>query len=369
MRAPQSPERCIVEHPVKLTNEDRIRLQQRWWQRANDIPLALIYTPMPAARPTRWRGLDVDVPVTEIAERKRAGAETQYRIPKEVLVTGYVNFATALIPAMLGAGFAYDEHTSWAIPTVSSIMEVRITPFDPSQPLFRAYIERVEALLAGWSWDTYLPANYAYLGPLDLLAGLLGPQQLCIDLFDHPDYVKGKAVEAACFLVEMMNYELALFRKAGLTDGTPCAFNYWLPGSGFLFSEDFCALVSRKHYAEFFLEPDIIFCRAVDSAFLHVHSAGAQCVPAILENPYVRGIELANDAGNRDIQGVIEAAKRVQARGLPLQVSSWEHPLDPREMRLVLDELDPHGLLVAFQARSLEEAHVLYRLIKGSAWE
>lgn len=349
----------------QLTNRDRIRLHQQWWRRTNTIPLALIYTPLPA-RPARWRGLDVDVPVAEIAERKREAADRQYLIPKDVLVTGYINFATALIPAMLGAGFEYNEHTSWAIPTINSIVDVRITPFDPNHPLFRAYIERVAALLADWTWETYLPANYAYLGPLDLLAGLLGPQQLCLDLFDHPDYVKGKAIEAAHFLIEMVNYELALFRKAGFTDGTPCAFNYWLPGRGFLFSEDFCALVSRKHYAEFFLEPDILFCRAVDSAFLHVHSAGTQCIPAILENPYVRGIELANDAGNRDIRVVIEAAELVQAKGLPLQVSSWEHPLVDWEMRLVLDELDPHGLLVAFQARSLEEAHTLYRMIKGA---
>jgi hypothetical protein len=358
---------------VKLTNRDRIHLQQGWWRRANDVPLALIYTPLPASRaPMRLpprRGLDVDVPPAEIAERKRISAELQYRAPKETLITGYVNFATALIPAMLGAGFEYNEYTSWAIPTVTSIREVRITPFDPQQPLFRAYIERVEALLAGWTWDTYLPANYGYLGPLDLLAGLLGPQQLCMDLFDAPDHVKGKAIEAAHFLVEMMRYELALFRKAGITGGTPCAFNYWLPGDGFLFSEDFCALVSRKHYAEFFLEPDIIFCRAVDSAFLHVHSAGAQCMPAILENPYVAGIELANDAGNRDIRVVIEAARLVQAKGLPLQVSSWEHPLEEPEIALILDTLDPHGLLVALQAGSLDEAMMLYRRVKGVPWQ
>jgi hypothetical protein len=357
---------------MKLSNLDRIRLHRQWWNRANDVPLALIYTPLPPAPPIPGLppriGLDIDVPPGELVLRKRADAEMQHLAPKETLITGYVNFATALIPAMLGAGFEYNEHTSWAIPAVDSIVDVRITRFDPSQPLFRAYIERVEAMLAGWSWDTYLPANYGYLGPLDLLAGLLGPQQLSLDLYDHPDHVKDKAVEAAHFLVEMMRYELAFFRKAGIGGGTPCAFNYWLPGDGFLFSEDFCALTSRKHYTEFFLEPDIIFCQAVDSAFLHVHSAGAQCMPAILENPYVRGIELANDAGNRDIRAVIGAAKLVQTKGLPLQISSWEHPLEPWEMDLILNELDPRGLIVALQARSLEEARKLYTLVKGAPW-
>ena len=151
-------------------------------------------------------------------------------------------------------------------------------------------------------------------------------------------------------------------------DDTPCAFSYWLPGSGFLFSEDFCALVSGRHYAEFFLEPDILFCRSVDSAFLHVHSLGAQCVPAILENPYVRGMEISNDINNRDIRVVIEAAKRVQAQGLPLQVSSWEHPLASWEIDLILSELDPAGLLMALQAGSMAEARQLYERVTGAPY-
>jgi hypothetical protein len=347
-----------------VTNRERIALHRLWWARANEVPLALIYTP--ARYP--YGGLDVDVPPERIHERKRANAAVAYAIPRDTLVNGYVDFATALIPAMLGAGFEWNEHTSWAIPAVDSILDVRITSFDPGQPLFRAYIERVEAMLAGWTWDSYLPANYAYLGPLDVLAGLLGPQQLALELYEHPDYVKELAIEAAHFLSEMVRHELELFRKAGITGGTPCAFGYWLPGDGYLFSEDFCALVSRKHYAEFFLEADMLFAQAVDSAVLHVHSQGAQCIPAILENPHLRGMEIANDINNRDIRVVIEAAKQVQARGLPLQVSSWEHPLEDDEVDLILSELDPRGLIVALQARSVEEAAALYARVTGAPY-
>jgi len=346
---------------MRVTNQERIRLQSQWWHRTNERPLALIYTPLVYP----YGGLDVDVPPAAIAERKRGNAAVAYGEPRDTLVTAYVNFATALIPGMLGAGFAWNEDTSWAIPVADSILDIRITAFDPRQALFQRYIERLQALLEHWTWDSYLPANYAYLGPLDVLAGLLGPNRLALELYEHPDHVKGVAEELAHYLIEMVNYELALFRRAGIQEGTPCAFNYWLPGDGFLFSEDFCALVSRKHYAEFFLEPDILFARAVDSAFLHVHSLGAQCLPAILENPYVRGIEVSNDINNRDIRVVIEAAKQVQARGLPLQVSSWEHPLERGDIDLILSELDPRGLLVALQARSIDEAGHLYMLVTG----
>jgi hypothetical protein len=345
---------------TKVTNQERIQLHKAWWRRENIQRLALIYAP--AHFP--YGGLDVDVPLDQIAMRKRRNAEAQYTQPKDVLVTAYVDFATALIPAMLGTGFEYDPQTSWAIPAVSSILEVEIPPFDPEQPLFQAYIQRVQRVLDEWSWESYLPANYAYLGPVDVLAGILGPERLALELYEHPSHVKGKALEAAQFLVDMAQYELNLFRQAGIQDGTPCAFNYWLPGDGYLYSEDFCALVSRKHYEQFFLEADIAFNQPFDSAFLHVHSAGFQCLPAILDNPYLKGLELANDINNRDITKLVAAGRLVQERGLPVQVSSWEHPLTETETKLLLDSLDPKGLILALQARSADEGQQFYRLVK-----
>ena len=350
------------------SNPERIRLQQQWWDRANTERLALIYTPLPHP----YGGLDVDVPVQDIAERKRANAEVEYNVPKDVLVTGYVDFATALIPAMLGTGFQYTHQTSWAMPTLASIHDVRVPPFDPQHPLFQAYIQRVQAMLAGWSWESYLPANYAYLGPLDVLAGLLGPETLAIELYEHPKLVKKLALELAEYVAQMARYELDFFRQAAiqtkeddLRQGTACAFNYWMPGEGLMFSEDFCALTSRRHYAEFFLEADIVFTRAVDSTLLHVHSAGFQCLPSILENPHVHALELANDINNTDVSKLIAAARLVQEHGLPVQVSSWEHPLTGQEIERILNELDPRGLVVALQASSVEEAERMYDWVKG----
>jgi hypothetical protein len=343
-----------------LSNPERVQLHQQWITRTNTTRLALIYTPLPHP----YGGLDIDVPGEEIAQRKRANAAVEYHVPKDVLVAGYVDFATALIPAMLGTGFQYNSDTSWAFPTLASIADIHIPAFDPHQPLFQAYIQRVQAALAGWAWDTYLPATYAYLGPLDVLSSLLGAEMLAIELYEHPDRVKGLALDLAGYLAEMVHFELDLFRQAGISGGTPCAFSYWLPGDGLMFSEDFCALTSRKHYAEFFLEADIAFTRTVDSSLLHVHSAGFQCLPSILENPHLSAIELANDINNLDVGKLIAAARLVQDHGLPVQVSSWEHPLADWEIERILAELDPRGLVVALQASSYAEAVSLYDRIK-----
>lgn len=346
---------------IPRTNKERITLHTQWFHGENPERLALIYAP-PYHTPEDK--LDLDIPVGEIAASKSQDAQNQYWEPKDTLITAGVNFATALIPAMLGAQFKYDQHTSWAIPQVESILDISIPSFNPDHWLFQAYLSRLEALLGNWDWETYLPTNYAFLGPMDVLAGLLGPEKLAVELYEHPDYVRGLALEAANYLIEMAHYELSLFKRAGLRDGTPCGFNYWLPGTGFLFSEDFCALVSRKHYEKFFLEADIAFCQSVDSAFLHLHSAGLQCLPAILDNPYLCGMEVANDISNRDLQKVIDGVRLIQQRKLPVQISSWEHPLEDRQVETILDQLDTPFLLVALQARTQAEMEPLYNKIK-----
>ena len=159
----------MIQPPYRFPNSERIRLHQQWWKRENTERLALIYTPLPHP----YGGLDIDVPVGEIAKRKQANATVEYQAPKDVLVTACVDYATALIPAMLGAGFQNDRSTTWAIPAVHSILDVHIPPFDPAQPLFHGYLDRVKAVLAGWSWDTYLPANNLILSDLD-------PRSLCV---------------------------------------------------------------------------------------------------------------------------------------------------------------------------------------------
>ena len=75
-----------------LTNPERVQLHQQWWRRENSQRLALIYTP--AHYP--WGGLDVDVPPDDIPMRKRENAAVEKTLPNDVLVTGYVDFATAL---------------------------------------------------------------------------------------------------------------------------------------------------------------------------------------------------------------------------------------------------------------------------------
>lgn len=341
-----------------MSNRSVADLHRLWWARANPRPLVGVFAPVDVP----YHGLDLDVPPSAIAERKRRNAEALAAVPGDKLAVASVNFSTAFVPALAGAGFAHDAHTSWALPSAERIQEVRVRPFDPGHALFQAYLARLEPLLATWSWDTFLPGLADYLGPMDILAGLLGPEALALAMLDDPAAVRRHALDAARFLRDMLDYELRLHRQAGLTEGCTDVFSTYLPGRGVRYSEDVSALVGEEHFRDVFLEADAAWIAGLDSVFLHTHSAALACLPAVLDMPGLGAVEISNDPNGPPLHALIEAGRRVQAAGKPLQVSNWEHPLTDAEIRQLMAGLAPAGLCVTLQASSLPEAHRLYAL-------
>jgi len=344
-----------------MKTSDIITLHGQWWARTNTHPVVGVFAPVAAP----YGGLDIDVPPEQMAERKLRNAEACAVVPGDKLIVANVNFSTAFIPSLAGAGFSYNEHTSWSIPVADRIEEVKVAAFDPHHPRYEAYLRRLEPLLTNWSWTTYLPSLADYLGPMDILSGLLGPEALAYSMADNPDAVRDRARAAADFWRTALNYETELHRQAGLTEGVTDVFSTWLPGRGVRFSEDFSALVGERHFREFFIEADAAAIAGLDSAFLHVHSAALACLPAILDVPNLCAIELSNDPNGPSLDALISAGKRVQAAGKSVQISNWEHPLTDAEIKHLVGSLDPRGLCITLQANSLEQAHRLVALAHG----
>lgn len=339
-----------------MNQRDRIQLHVDWWRRRNRRLLAAPYAPVAVP----FGGLDVDVPASQLAERKRRNAEALAAVPADTLNVACVNFGPAFIPALAGAGFAHDRHTSWSLPAVDALRKLRIKRFDPGCPLFSRYAARLEALLGAWSWETFLPGLADYLGPLDVLAALVGPEVLSLALYDDPEEVRRQARAAAVFVREVLDHETALHRSAGVVGGVTDAFSLWLPGRGARLSEDFSALTGAGHFRDFFVEADSLLCDGLDSVALHVHSAACASMGEIVQIRGLGAVELGNDPNGPDIETRVAAARLVQARGQALQMSSWNVAMPERDLQYLLDQLEPEGLLVRTQTASLAEAEVVY---------
>jgi hypothetical protein len=341
---------------------ERIELHKSWLTRTNDAPLVNTFV---SKRLTGGGGGgDLDASPAEIVDRKRRGAESQLRVPGDKIPVATIDFGTPLTPALGGAGVERDATHCWAVPCAKSVDELRVQPFDPDHPLWVRYIRLFEKILDDWSWETYLPGIASMLGPMDMLAGMLGPETLAMEMVTNPEGVRARAEDAAELFLQALDVQIGMIRQAGLADGTVDWMRIWLPGDGVCASEDFTALIGPAHFRDFVAAPFTKVLARLDTGMLHIHSAAHVCIPEIVKLPGLHAMELSNDPNGPDLDALIRLGGLVQDAGLSLQMSNWEHPLTIDEARHLLGSLDPRGLLVSFQTSSMEEARELYDLAK-----
>ena len=91
-----------------ITNREIAQLHCQWWQRTNEKPVVGIFAPIEVA----YQGLDLHVDPADMVERKLAIAQALAEIPSDKLRVERVDFSTAFVPALAGAGFESDSYTS-----------------------------------------------------------------------------------------------------------------------------------------------------------------------------------------------------------------------------------------------------------------
>lgn len=330
-----------------------------WWKKTNATPLVANYVPHKVPCP----GLDIGVDPAHIVRRKQANAEASAPYAEEALVVARADFGPAFLPAVAGAGFEHDEHTSWNHPAYNELHEAHVAPFDPERPLYQDYLNRLKPLLeCGWT-ELFLPGMSDVLGPLDIVAALVGSENLAIGLYEEPDEVRRLAFEAVDFLKGALTFEWELFARAGFSEGLTEAFAIWMPGRGLRPSEDVATLVGPNHIEQFFLEADSQVFELADSVFFHIHSAAKAALPILLQSRNLGAVELGRDPNGPDLPVRLNMARLIQSHNLSLQFSSWEIPMADDEIIETVQSLNPQGLLLRFQADSPEHSQHIHALI------
>ncbi|MFW6303088.1 MAG: hypothetical protein ACOC2L_00585 [Candidatus Sumerlaeota bacterium] len=347
--------------------EDKIALHKQWWEKTNERPLVHIFPPSPAVKTSGEKKksgvFDVDISPDEMIARKCKSICGKDYAWSDNLPVANVNFGPAFLPGLAGAAFEHDGNTVWTHPCAESAEDLHIGPLDPGNPVWRNYIGKFKRLLADWREHDYLPGPANIVGPMDCVAAMLGPENLSMELMLHPEAVQRAAMDAAKLFMEVLTIETQMLREAGLQGGVVDWMHTWLPGVGRCYSEDYSALCGEDLFREFFLEPNAWIAERIDTPYLHIHSGAYLCMPAILEIPGLKAVELSNDPNGPDLDKYLATARMIQEAGLSLQVSNWERPLERRAIEKILNTLDPRGLKVTLQATRTGEAEQLYGLV------
>lgn len=264
---------------------------------------------------------------------------------------------------VMGDRFVTTTAFGW-VPWVEAILGARVTA------LIRAGSMRTHAFVARWEdWrgvDAHRDAGWYDLlmrltealvqrsggrravvaptmrGPSDLAEALLGPELLCLSLYDHPEALQGFLIEVTDLFIEVLHALLArLPRVAG---GTISPFGIWAPGTVVRTQCDASAFLSATHYADWFLPHDLRICESVDTAFIHLHSCSLHTVDALLETVRPHAIQVTLEAApsGPPLAALVPVFRRILAVK-PLLI---EGHLTDDELAWLLDELPPGGLAI-----------------------
>jgi hypothetical protein len=317
------------------------------------------WVPYPAAKHTspagRWQDAQyqAEFALADLSNRLFMG---------DTLPIAWPNLGPDVFASFYGCPLRYGDYgTSWSEPVLTDWNQAPALQFDWYSPTLARLLEMTDALLAVGQGKFITGMSDWHPGG-DCLAALRDPQNLALDLFDHPDEVREllMRVEADYFKL----YDLFYHKLSAA--GQPITAWLTLTGRGryYIPSNDFSGMISTRQLRAFFLEGTRRECQALDHSIYHLDGPAAlRHLDALLELPELDAIQYVPTTGSEAFERWAPVYQRIQAAGKALQVSCQAFEID-----LVKQALRPGGLYLAVSGvASVAQAEDL--LHKLEHWE
>jgi hypothetical protein len=175
-------------------------------------------------------------------------------------------------------------------------------------------------------------------GPSDLAEAVLGPELMCLSIYDHPTALRRFLDEATDIFVQVLREHIS--RIPEVEGGYVNPFGIWTPGTVVRTQCDATAFLSAAQYREWFLPYDARICEAVEYSIIHLHSCSLHTVDVLLdvERPQAIQITIESEPSGPPFRELLPVFARI-LEAKPLVVSG---PLSEEQVQTLLDVL-PHG--------------------------
>ncbi len=318
---------------------------EAWWRcaRVDRPPVSLwVKTPHPLRAPRsthatlRERWLDVEYQV----DCALTGLETN-PILGDTVPSYLPNVGPDLSSTLFGAELVFGENTSWCqhtVPETADWERFIATPPDFDNVYWRtidAMITRAAERFAG----RYYVAMPDLHGSFDILAGVRGPENVCLDLMDEPELVRRASLHASRAYVEAYRRLYQRLTALGQPSTTWCSYLH--TGPAYIPSCDFWCLVS-KEIAQEYVRPTIELEMApLERSIFHLDGPQAlHHLDLMLRLPGLNAVQWVFGSGHGPAAKWIDVYRRCLAAGKALQILAD----DPADALTVLRELGPDGL-------------------------
>lgn len=340
----------------------RQKFLEYWNKENHDRPLIAAYAPKagyvpPPVTPPKnltdqW--LDMDYVIHSTRESMAAT-----HFGGEAFPFFHPNLGPDIFGAFLGCELEFGKDTSWSKHFVTDWDQLPKFNFDPANKWWKKIVEITEAGLADSQGD-YLVAITDLHPGLDGLVSLRGPEELCMDLYDHPEAVKARSFEALdVFKKATDELHTIITRKQ---EGSTNWMGVWHPDKWYVTSSDFICMISQDMFEEFAKDEILAELDYLDASLFHLDGPGAlKHLDSLLAMEKLNGIQWVYGAGQPTAAHWIPVLKKIQDAGKMIHVY-----ILPEELDVLMENLRPEGVMYVTECKTQDDAENLIRKAEKS---
>jgi hypothetical protein len=244
------------------------------------------------------------------------------------------------VEAIAGCRVMAKPGSLWAEPCLERYDDRPTIRFDPQHPWLASLIEFTCAMVR-LSDGRFPIAAPQMRGPLDTLAAMRTPEQMCIDIIEQPDAVSAVLGELTELWVAIGQAVLDVIPP--FLGGYMARMGMWAPGAAITPQNDVSTMISPQAYAELVLPWDRVIVERFPYTEFHMHSSEHHQVNNLLGLEDLTTIEftLEHTLGGPPLETTLPAARRI-LENKPLILAA----MDTETAEASLNELPSEGLCV-----------------------
>jgi hypothetical protein len=272
--------------------------------------------------------------------------EIEQQIDHQAITAYSPAFGMPWVEAIAGCRVVAQPGSLWAEPLFENYADRPHFHFSLDNPWMSCLLEFTRAMLKA-SDGRYPVALPQMRGPLDTLAAMRTPAQLCLDVVDTPDQVLLALTELTELWIKIAS---AVLREIPPFYGGWCSrMKMWAPGPAVTPQNDVSTLFSPATYRRLAFGFDQQIFAAFPYQSFHMHSTEYRHIRTLLESEKLITIELTLDheMGGPPFEVLMDEASQILAKK-PLLLAA----LDTKTADQCIKWLPPAGLAVLVAANT-----------------